>query len=101
MKRIYVCGKITGDPNYREKFFEEDERLHACGYEPVDPASFIATNEPWEKAMRTAIRAMLLCDGVSLLPDWKSSKGAKIEKRLALDVGLDVRNNDEWLKEVK
>jgi hypothetical protein len=97
MKNIYVCGKITGDPNYREKFFEEDERLHSLGYEPVDPASFIAANEPWEKAMRTAVRAMLLCDGVSLLPDWKKSKGAKIEARLARELGIEVRNSKKWV----
>jgi hypothetical protein len=98
MKKIYVCGKITGDPDYDKKFLKEEDRLFSLGYEPVNPAAFISRKEEWSKAMRTAIRAMLLCDGVSLLPDWKKSKGAKIEVRLARELKMDVRDNSKWLK---
>jgi hypothetical protein len=52
----------------------------------------------WSKAMRMVLRAMLLCDGVSLLPDWKKSKGAKIEARLARKLGMDVRESKKWGK---
>lgn len=98
MKKVYISGKVTGDPNYREKFLEEENRLFSLGYEPVNPAACISSAEKWSKAMRTALRAMLLCDGVSLLSDWKKSKGAKIEARLARELGLDVRDNGKWLK---
>jgi len=98
MKRIYICGKVTGDPDYYGKFLKEENRLFSLGYEPVNPAAFISRNEEWSKAMRTAIRAMLLCDGVSLLPDWKKSKGAKIEVRLLRELKMDVRDNVKWPK---
>jgi len=98
MKNIYICGKVSGDPDYDIKFLKEENRLFSLGYEPVNPAAFISRKEEWSKAMRTAIRAMLLCDGVSLLPDWKKSKGAKIEARLARELGMDVRDNVKWLK---
>jgi len=97
-KNIYICGKVTGDPNYREKFLKEDDRLFSLGYEPVDPTACISSKESWSKAMKLAIRMMLLCDGVSLLPDWRKSKGAKIEKRLARELGMDVRDSRKWLK---
>ena len=96
MKKIYICGKVTGDPNYSDKFLKEENRLYSHGFEPVNPAAFISEKEPWSKAMRTALRAMLLCDGVSLLSDWKKSKGAKIEARLARKLGMDVRENNKW-----
>jgi hypothetical protein len=95
-EKIYICGKVTGDQNYRDKFLKEEKRLFSHGYEPVNPAAIIPSNTEWAKAMRTALRAMLLCDGVSLLPDWKKSKGAKIEARLARELGMDVRENAEW-----
>ena len=96
MKKIYICGKVTGDPNYHEKFLDEENRLFWHDHEPVNPTAFISANEPWSKAMRIALRAMLLCDGVSLLPDWKKSRGAKIEARLARELGMDVRENKKW-----
>jgi hypothetical protein len=96
MKNIYICGKVTGDPNYKDKFLKEDDRLFSLGYEPVDPAACISSSEVWSKAMKLAIRMMLLCDGVSLLPDWRKSKGAKIEARLARKLGMDVRESKKW-----
>jgi hypothetical protein len=99
MKKIYICGRVTGDPNYYEKFLEEENRLFSLEYEPVNPAAFILRNEEWSKAMRTAIKAMLFCNGVSLLPDWRKSKGARIEARLARDLGMDVRDHGKWRKD--
>jgi hypothetical protein len=97
MKKIYICGKVTGDLNYKEKFLKEEKRLYSHGFEPVNPAAFISEKEPWEKAMKTALKVMLLCDGLSLLPDWKKSKGAKIEARLARELGMDVRTCKKWV----
>jgi hypothetical protein len=95
--KIYICGKITGDRDYKKKFYEAEERLYELGYYPVNPAAFVPANTSWEEAMKLAIRAMLQCDGVSLLPDWKQSKGAKIEARLARELGMDVRPGRDWL----
>jgi len=101
MKKIYICGKVSGDPDYDKKFLKEENRLYSHGYEPINPAAFISRKAEWSDAMRTAIRTMLLCDGISLLPDWKKSKGAKIEVRLARELGIEVRDNNKWVKEIK
>jgi hypothetical protein len=98
MKKIYICGKVTGDPNYYEKFLEEENRLFSLGYEPVNPAAIVSSNTAWPDAMRIVIRDMLFCDGVSLLPDYKKSKGAIIEARLARDLEMDIRDSGKWLK---
>ena len=98
MKKIYIAGKITGDKNYYKKFLSEEDRLYDLGYEPVNPAAIIEPNIIWPEAMKITIRKMLLCDGVSLLPDWKKSRGAKIEARLARELGMDVRPSEQWQK---
>jgi len=98
MKKIYICGKVTGDPKYQNKFLEEENRLFSLGYTPYNPAACIPSKVKWSEAMRMAIRLMLLCDGVSLLPDWRKSKGARIEARLARDLGMDVRDSRKWIK---
>jgi len=95
-KKIYICGKVTGEENYHVNFLNEENRLFALGYEPINPAACIPSNEPWQKAMRTAIRMMLLCDGVSMLPNWKSSKGSKFEVFIAKELDIEVRESKEW-----
>ena len=96
MKKIYICGKVTGDLYYREKFRKEENRLFSLGYYPINPAALVSSRAEWAIAMKTVLRTMLLCDGVSLLPDWKKSRGAKIEARLARELGIDVRKNTGW-----
>jgi len=98
-KKIYICGKVTGDPYYFTNFMCEERRLFSLGYEPINPVACIPANEPWQKAMRTAIRMMLLCDGVSMLPNWRSSKGSKFEVFIAKELGIEVRESKDWKEE--
>jgi hypothetical protein len=97
--KIYISGSISGDPDYRRKFSCAEERLFDAGYCPVNPAKMNVPIEAWERAMRNAVIIMLGSDGVALLPDWKQSKGAKIEVRLARDLGIPVRPLEKWLEE--
>jgi len=96
---IYICGKVTGDPNNREKFLDAENKLFDAGYEPLNPTSVISPNCEWNKAMRIAIGLMLKGDGIALLKGWRYSKGAKIEVKIARQVGLPVKRLDTWLKE--
>jgi hypothetical protein len=97
MKKIYLSGKITGDEEYRIKFLRAENKLYNAGYYPVNPAAFVLPGTPWEEAMRRVLALMLRCDGVALLFDWRGSKGAKIEERLARDVGMTVKPFEEWI----
>jgi hypothetical protein len=95
--KIYISGKISGDNNYRKKFLEAENALYDAGHYPLNPAACVADGTNWTSAMRTALRLMLDSDGVALLRDWKSSHGAKIEVRVAHEVGLPVRPINEWI----
>ena len=87
--RVYICGKITGDPNFGEKFQAARELLEASGYEVTSPVSY--TNPVWsrETCMRVVIRELCLCDAIYLLPDWKNSKGARLEAIIAKELKME------------
>jgi hypothetical protein len=95
--RVYLSGKITGDPDYKTKFGAAEFYLKQAGYDVSSPASLNIPEGEWQYAMRRALILMLASDGVALLPDWKESKGACIEARLAADVGIPVKPLEQWL----
>jgi len=96
--RLYLSGKITGNDNYRKDFAEGRARLENAGYDVCDPTDLgFPEDIPWEDAMRHDIREMLGCDGVALLPSWEESGGARIEARLARDLGMPTRPLSRWL----
>lgn len=55
--------------------------------------------------LRDDIRALADCDAIVLLPDWEHSKGARIERRVAEDLRLDVYHaipdGDSWRLELE
>jgi hypothetical protein len=42
---------------------------------------------------------MLETEGIALLPDWRMSRGARIERRIALWLKIPVRPLGAWLRE--
>jgi hypothetical protein len=98
--KLYVSGCITGDANYQEKFLKAENTLREAGFEPVNPVACVPPGWNWSQAMRVVVGLMLECDGVALLDDWADSKGARIEVRLARDVGIPAMLLDRWIAEV-
>lgn len=76
--KIYIAGKITGDPNYREKFARAADKICAIGDVPLNPAMLPAglTNADYMRICFTMIDS---CDWVYLLPDCADSPGARLE----------------------
>ena len=94
--RLYVCGKMSGLPEMGyPAFHAEAARLREVGYFVENPA-----NNPeqatWLDYMRVAIRQMVTCDAVALLPNWMDSRGARIEHDLAISLGIPSRPCSEF-----
>jgi len=92
MKRIYLCGPMTGikDFNY-PAFNAEAVRLRALGYEVVNPAEVVTDKStPWATAMRATITELMTCDTLAMLPGCWKSRGACIERDLSDGVGITV-----------
>jgi len=51
----------------------------------------------WKCYLRYDLRELLTCDGVALLDGWRASTGAQLERNVAQEAGIDVRELEEWL----
>lgn len=98
--RLYVSGKMTGLPflNY-PAFIAAGLQLTGAGFDVVNPATLDHSrhDQQWASFMRVDIKALMDCDGVALLPGWENSKGATVERDLAVALGIDVWPLAFWL----
>lgn len=84
---LYVAGRIANENGYQEKFRAACNEVRWLGHEPVSPCEIhdgSCNHQQWEEWMVCDLKAMLDCEGVYALRDWKSSKGATIEVQLAM-----------------
>lgn len=97
--RIYLSGPMTGLPDYNYPAFNQVAAdLRAKGYTVENPAENPKpTSDAWSDWMRLAIKQMMDCDCVVMLSGWQASKGAMVEVRLAIDLGLTVSPLAEFL----
>lgn len=92
MTRIYLAGPMSGLPEFNfPAFHRETARLRDLGYHVENPAE---NPKPpcgsWEGYMRLAIAQLVTCDTLAQLPGWEASRGATIEHRLAVELGMTV-----------
>ena len=88
--KIYIAGKITGQPNYMELFQAKQTELEAQGHTVINPAKLYGIlGEGFNHAeyMHICYSLIDLCDEVYLLSNWADSKGACME----LDYAIETR----------
>ena len=84
--KIYIAGKITGDPNYHTKFCKAKLFLMEQGYTVLNPAALPEGLDTCDYA-RICIAMMESADVVAFLPDWQDSRGARLENGWCQYVG--------------
>ena len=94
---VYLAGKISGDPNYREKFAAAAQELEAAGLIVLNPAVLPKEGFSWEAYMRISLAMLDECETVFFLPDWKNSRGATWEYGRALATGKATVMYREWI----
>lgn len=93
MAAIYLAGPMTGLPEFNYPLFNEvAAQLRGQGCEVRNPAESDdgSSGKSWEFYMRLALRQLLECDSMVLLPGWRQSRGARIEHNIACELGMDI-----------
>lgn len=118
---IYLCGPMTGYADLNHPlFYVAEEHLKAKGYEVINPAKMdeelgldphegLMNPEFLKGAVKRDLEAVMVCDGVALLPDWEMSKGATAEvavakwlnKKIYLFPTMEEITNESILDEAK
>ena len=91
MKKIYISGKITNNANYKADFEAAELALKIAGFQPVNPAEEkLPDGATWADYMRHDIKLLCDCDAIYMLDGWQESAGAKIEHKLARNLGIEI-----------
>ena len=91
MKKIYISGKITNNANYKADFEAAELALKIAGFQPVNPAEEqLPDGATWADYMRHDLKLLCDCDAIYMLNGWRESAGAKIEHKLARDLGIEI-----------
>lgn len=87
--KVYIAGKITGDPNYKAKFERAKTELEKQGNVVLNPAMLPEGMTPADY-MRICFAMIDCADVVAFLPDYYESRGAWLEYRHCQYVGKAV-----------
>ena len=96
--KIYISGRITNNPNYREEFYKASEWLVAQGYQPINPSNLDITfpDLSYEEYMTLDYKLLEMCEGIFMIHGWQSSKGACAELTYAKSLGKKIIYQDYY-----
>lgn len=94
MTKTYISGPMTGIPGYNyPAFMAAAADLRAKGRTVVNPAeNGLPPTATWHEHMRADIKELVDCDTIYLLPGWRNSKGARLEVRIAIGLGMKIES---------
>lgn len=95
--KIYISGKVTGEKDYKAKFFSAFTYLtktYDClVINPVNLAVKVDAKyhfPQWHHYMKECLHWLPVCDKIYMLKGWWKSKGARIEWILAKILKIEI-----------
>ena len=90
-KKVYLSGQITEKKNYKGLFAFTEELVKLCDTLWIfNPASQIPDSLNYEEAMKRCVAALVEYDTIVMLPGWHTSRGARLERDIALACGINI-----------
>lgn len=88
-KKIYIAGKITGCPDFEERFAESKKRFEDLGYIVLNPAELPGGMTPGDY-MRVCVAMIDVVDMAYFMPNYTNSAGALLELNYCNYIGKPV-----------
>jgi len=85
--KIYIAGKITGDPDYYRKFQDAALKVRMAGHIVITPTCLPDNLGTHADYMHCCYALIDVSEAVYFLKDWKDSPGATDEHRYAHHTG--------------
>ncbi len=91
--RVYLSGAITGI-HHPEHLFNAGFRYVLLTFgsdtEVINPLNLCSKKWSWLRCMAKCLWHLRTCDVIVLLSNWKYSRGAKIERKVAFYLGIKI-----------
>jgi len=100
--KYYLSGAISSQPDFKVYFKKFEDELRFWGIKDIfNPAAIDwPENVKWEVCMKYDIKILMDCDCLVLLPNWRKSRGAKLERYIGKQLGIRVVKFYDLLKEI-
>lgn len=94
MYKIYISGAITDNPNYVKDFLRAEKTLKERGFEVLSPIRTQASENglPVKFMFFEDLELLKQADMMCIINDISNSKGAKIERDIAVYCGIPIIN---------
>ena len=76
--KLYIAGKITDNPEYKEQFAKAEKELSAQGHVTMNP-SVLPPGFEHHEYMKICYSMIDVCEGIYFLNNWQRSMGARME----------------------
>ena len=100
---VYISGPMSGLPNFNRGLFDYAENIlvSSFGIRKIINPGKVPADWTWEQAMEKDIDDVTnLATHLVLLSGWEISRGARIEVKIALELGLPITTFESLLAEI-
>lgn len=89
---VYISGRISNlDLDVaKTKFKAAQMALELKGFTTINPFDLNDDNQQWLPCMLNDLTALHGADGIYMLSNWRKSRGARIERIWAQELGLFI-----------
>lgn len=91
---VFISGRVSGIKyeNAKKNFRKAEKLIESQGFNPVNPLKLCKREWSWLRCMIVCLWYLAKCDNVYFMRNYKKSRGARIEYKVAKWLGKTIIN---------